>query len=123
VAFTDFKINGVRIKTPSSFDMSYYTLTKSNRVANGDMVMEYVANKRKFNFNYDAITSTELNKIIEELWNKLNTTRQCFHTFEYMDDNVRKTVVVYAGSIPKKLHRADGQIWVWKNVKFSLIER
>ena len=118
-----FKIDGVAIKTPSTFDMSYYTLTQSNRVANGDMVMDFVANKRKFNFKYNAITSTELNKIIELLWTQLSTTRMCFHDFEYLDDGIWKSAVVYAGSIPKALHRADGQIWVWKNVSFGLIER
>lgn len=120
---TLFKIDGVEIKTPSEFDMSYYSLTQSNRVATGEMVMDFVANKRKFNFKYKAITSLELNKIIEILWTKLESTRQCFHELTYMDDDGLKTVTVYAGAIPKKLHRADGVVWVWKDVSFGLIER
>lgn len=118
-----FWINGVPIKTPSTFDMSYYTLTQSLRTADGNMQMEFVANKRKFNFKYTAITSDALNIIIDELWTKLETTRQCFHTFEYIDDGVKKSAIVYAGSIPKNLHRADGKIWTWKDVSFGLIEK
>lgn len=120
---TRFTINGIEMKTPSEFDMSYYTLTKSLRTADGEMQQEFVANKRKFNFKYTAITSTELNKIIDAVWTSLVTTRQTFHTFTYIDDNVEKTATVYAGAIPKKLRRADGHEWVWKDVAFSLIER
>jgi predicted N-acyltransferase len=88
------------------------------------MVMDYVANKRKFNFSYAAITSTDLNVILEELWSDLATSHNCFHTLTYLNElNVTVSVTVYAGAIPTKLHRADGKEWVWKDVSFSLIER
>lgn len=117
------KINGVPIKNPSTFGVEHYTLTKSTRVANGDMVMDYVANKLKFNFSYNAIESRELNQIIDLLWGSLATTRNCFCAFEYQDGGVTKTATVYAGAIPRKLHRGDGSSWVWKDVQISLIEK
>jgi hypothetical protein len=120
----NFKINGVEIKNPTSFNIEYYTLTKSTRVASGDMVMDFVANKRKFNFGYAAIDAVELNKIIDLLWAQLVVTRQCFCTLTYIDDGVVKNAIVYSGSISKKLHRAaPTTAWVWKDVTFSLIER
>lgn len=118
-----FAIDGVAIKNPTSFKIELYTLTKSTRVANGDMVMDFVANKRKFEFGYAAINGTEMNKIIDVLWTQLVTTKQCFHTLTYLEDEVIKTATVYAGSIPKQLHSAKSRLWVWKDVTFSLIER
>ena len=124
MGYSNFKLNGTAIKNPSSFDMEYYTLTQSTRVANGDMVMDFVANKRKFNLGYEAIQSSDLNKIIDILWTQLATTKQCFVKLEYIDDGVPKEATVYSGSIPKNLPRATtGKQWVWKDVKLSLIEK
>lgn len=118
-----FAIDGIPIKNPTSFKIELYTLTKSTRVANGDMVMDFVANKRKFEFGYDAISGTEINKIVDVLWTQLVVTKQCFHTLTYMEDDEPKTAIVYAGSIPKQLHSAKSKLWVWKDVTLSLIER
>lgn len=124
MGYSNFKLNGTPIKNPKTFDIEYYTITKSTRVANGNMVMDFVANKRKFNFGYDAINSLDMNRIIYLLWESLETTRECFSTLTYIDDGVEKEAVIYTGSIVKKLHRASSSItWVWKDVTFSLIER
>lgn len=123
MGYSNFKINGKPFKNPSDFDMEHYTLTQSTRTADGNMVMDFVANKRKFIFKYDVISSDDLNLIIEELWKKLEVTRQCFHTLTYIEDGTPKEAIVYAGAIPKKLHRGYGAKWVWKEVSFSLIER
>lgn len=118
-----FRIDGIHIKNPSTFNPEYYTLTKSTRVANGDMVMDYVANKQKFNLTWAVINSRELDTIIEILWRQLPETRECFHILEYEDDLREHKVKVYAGAIPHNLHRGHGRLWVWKDVKISLIER
>lgn len=118
-----FKLNGIPIKNPSAWKVELYTLTQSTRVANGDMVMDFVANKRKFVLTYAQITNKELDPIIEQLWNRLAQTKDCFHTFEYPDGDATQTAIVYAGSIPKNLHRGDSKVWVWKDVSLSLIER
>jgi len=123
MGYSNFKLAGVPIKNPKTFKIELYTLTKSTRVANGDMVMDFVANKRKFLFGYDVIDSRDLNTIIEICWERLAQTKECFYTLEYLDDGVPKQAVVYAGSIPKNLHRGEGKNWKWKDVQFSLIER
>lgn len=123
MGYSNFMINNTPIKNPNDFDMEHYTLTQSTRTADGNMVMDFIANKRKFIFKYDVIESDDLNVIIEELWTKLATTRQCFHTLTFIEDGETKTATVYAGAIPKKLHRGQGSKWVWKEVSFSLIER
>lgn len=118
-----FSINSQNIKSPSVFDTELYTLTESTRIANGDMSMDFVANKRKFNLTYRAIKSSELNVIIAQLWGNLPTSHNCFHTFVFPTETGYDTATVYAGAIPKKLHRADGSNWTYKDITFSLIER
>lgn len=123
MAFSGFYLDGQKIKDPTGFNPELYTLTKSTRVANGDMVMDFVANKRKYNFTWSAINSRELDTIIEILWRQLETTKECFHWLEYDDDLRHNKVRVYSGAIPHNLHRGDGRLWIWKDVKLSLIER
>lgn len=123
MAYGNFTIDGVPIKNPHDFQLESYTLTQSLRVANGDMQMDFVANKRKFVFTYTSIQSDDLDLILDLLWDKLATTKQCFHALTYIENNINKTAIVYAGAIPRKLHRGHGAKWVWKDVQFSLIER
>lgn len=123
MAFSGFYLDGQKIKDPTNFNPEYYTLTKATRVANGDMVMDFVANKQKFNFTWAAISNRDLNLIIEILWRQLVATKECFHWLEYDDDIRHYKVRVYAGAIPHNLHRGDPRVWIWKDVKISLIER
>jgi hypothetical protein len=116
---TNFQIDGVTIKTPHTFRIERFRITKSNRLASGSMSMELVAKKRKFYFTYDAIESSDLNIILDALWE----TDNLFYTLSYIESNERKTAIVYVGSIPTELHRTDDSNWVWKNVTFDLIER
>ena len=113
-----FAINGVEIKRPSSFKIERYNLTTLTRIAIGDMHGDLVAKKRKFYFDYSAISSNDLNNILELIWEP----EDIFMTLTYVDNNVEKEAVVYAGSIPTQLHHT-GSLWVWQNVSFSLIER
>ena len=118
-----FKLGETEIKSPSGFNLERYTITKAARVASGDMVMEFVANKRKFVFKYDAITATDLNTIIYALWTSVATSKKCFLELTYVENGATKTATVYAGGIPAELHSAKTTEWVWKNVTFSLIEK
>lgn len=115
---TQFKIDGVPIKRPSTFKKSRYVLTKSGRLANGKMTADIVAKKRKFYFTYNAIDSRDLNKILDLIWER----DKFFFTLEYVENNEVKTATVYAGEIPGDLHKT-GEVWIWKNVTFNLIEQ
>ena len=80
-----YTICGVEIKRPTTFKIERYKVTNAVRLANSDMVADVLGRKRTFNFTYDAITATELNKILETLlrkrqeivWNIL----KCGHRF------------------------------------------
>lgn len=121
-----FAINGVEIKNPKSFKISRYRITDAVRLASADMSMESKAKKLKFYFGYPAIKSTELDKILDEIWE----TDSCFFTFSYCDGhkNVNgtdkiETVTCYVGEFPTDLHRGGVGNWVWKNVEFNFIQK
>lgn len=114
----EFKINGTLIKRPSKFKIERYNVTNLQRLANASMSGELIAKKRKFYFTYDAITSDELNTILDAIWE----TTSIFYTLKYVENNQSKSATVYVGSIPTELHRT-GDKWVWKNVTFDLIEK
>jgi hypothetical protein len=116
----NFELNGVLIKNPSTFKIERYRITTLNRLANGKMVGDFIARKHKFFFTYAAITSRELNNILDLIWE----TDSIFYTLKYVENGVSKTAQVYAGAIPTELHRAEPSAnWVWKNVNFNLIEQ
>lgn len=115
---SSYMIDGVAIKRPSTFKIERYNVTNLQRLANAEMCGDLIAKKRKFYFTYDAIDSSELNKILETIWE----TSSLFFTLTYVENNVTKTATVYSGSIPSELHRTGGK-WIWKNVTFDLIEK
>jgi hypothetical protein len=110
-------INGTTIKTPSSFNIERYNLTKSGRVASGKMTMELIAQKRKFNLEYASINQDDFQLILDLLMNPNNL----FFTFGYVENGTDKTATCYVGAIPSDLLRSD--TWQWTNVKFSIIEQ
>jgi hypothetical protein len=115
-----FSINGTDIKNPTTFKISRYRITKSNRLADGTMSMELIAKKRKFFFTYDAIDTKEKDAILEEIWENDDN----FYDFSYEEDGETKSATVYAGELPTELHQAyENGMWVWKNFNFNLIEK
>lgn len=115
---SSYRINGVSIKRPTSFKLERYKVTNMERLANADMCGDLIAKKLKFYFTYDSISSEDLNRILETIWE----IDSLFFTLEYVENNVTKSAVVYVGSIPSELHRTGGS-WVWKNVTFNLIQK
>lgn len=113
-----YTLEGIEIKRPSTFKIERYKLTNATRLANGDMAADVINHKKKFTMQYKAIQATDLNKILDILWDN----DDYFFNFTYVENGVVQTCVVYPGNIPSTLHRSDGN-WVWKDVSFSLIER
>lgn len=111
------KLNGVRIKDPTDWDVEEYKLTKAGRVASGKMVMDVVAKKRKFVLSYNVLSGTHLKTIRDILYSDAS-----FFTLEYEDNGVLQTATVYVGAIKRKRFRTDG-VWYWKDVEFALIEQ
>lgn len=113
-----FKIESTVIKNPTTFKVERYNVTDMQRLANGSMSGDLIAQKRKFYFTYDAMTGDELDTIIKAIYD----SKKIFFTLTYPYNGTTKTCTVYVGSIPSELHKA-GKNWVWKNVQFNLIEK
>lgn len=114
-----FTINGRGIKNPSTFKIERYNVTNMERLADATMVGDLIAKKRKFYFTYDAIKASDLDNILDAIWE----TDELFYTLQYLENGVQKSAIVYVGSIPTELHSAKSAEWVWKNVTFNLIEK
>lgn len=110
-------VSGKEIKKPKKFSVSSYNLTKSGRVANGNMTMELVAKKRKLFLEYPVLDSSE----IEFILNLIDGDKM-FFTVAYTENNEAKTMTAYVGEISRTYVR-DGSLWYWKDVVFNFIER
>ena len=115
----NFTLNGRGIKNPSDFKIERYNVTNLERLADATMVGDLIAKKRKFYFTYDAIKGSDLDNILEAIWE----TDKLFFPLKYKENGKSKSATVYVGSIPTELHSAKSKDWVWKNVTFNLIER
>jgi len=111
------KINSTTIRTPTTFKPETFKLSKSGRVANGDMTFETIAIKKKFTLSYNDITGAELKAILDILMSTTN-----FFTFEYPDESTTATATVYVGAIPRELWTLTGGRR-YSGVEFSLIEK
>lgn len=115
---SEFKLNNVTIKRPTSFSMSRYNISVADRVGDGTMVIELKSKKRKFFFKYEAINATDKKVILDILWETMDP----WVTLSYVEDNVVKTAVTYVGEIPTELLRT-GSKWYWSGFDFNLIEQ
>jgi hypothetical protein len=115
-----YQINGTSFKKPSSLQLELFRISNLDRLASGYMVGQMLPNgrKRKFYFKYDAITGSDLDHILDLIWEG-----PIFFTLTYTKNNVQYTANVYPGSIPFHLHSAKSNEWVWKDLTFDLIER
>ncbi len=109
---------GKTLKNPVTFSIENYALTReTGRLINGEMVMDHVALKKKFIFDYDAIDGVELKVILDII----NTSTR-FYEFKYKDREGTHTKTVYSGALKQTQFRTDGN-WVWEGTSFALIER
>ena len=117
MAVYELKVDGQKIKSPTSFVVERFNITKSGRVTSGAMVMDLIAKKRKFLLRYTVMSGKELNTILS-----LIDGNNMFFTLSYVENGTAKSAICYAGHVPTELFRTDG-VWYWKNVNFDLIER
>lgn len=119
-----YKIDSASIKNPTKHNVGRFKVSDLERLANSDMTGRMIGKKIKHTLTYDAISAYELDKILDELWEK----NKMFYNFTYPIagplGTETKTIVVYPGEIPSELHRAGKTTnWVWKNVHFNLIQK
>lgn len=112
------KINGVAIATPKTFEVTINDLDgESNRNANGDLIRDRIAIKRKLNLEWGLLSQTETSKL-------LKSVKDVFFDVTYpdpMDGIVTRTMYVGDRASPAYSY-IKGEI-KWGGIKFNLIER
>ncbi len=112
------KINGVVIKTPSSFEVQISDLDgESNRNAQGDLIRDRIAVKRKLICEWPPLTQVESSVL-------LNAVKDVFFDVTYPDPQlgvVTKTMYVGDRTTPAYQYK-NGEV-KWSGVKFNLVER
>ena len=111
------KLNGRTIKTPHSWEVERYRISKAERVTSGDMVMDTIARKRKFLVGYTELSGRDLDTILDIIY-----TDDEFINLEYEENGKMKSAVVYCGPIRAKRYRTN-MGWYWVDVSFNLIEK
>lgn len=113
----EFKVDGVPIKSPYSFRIEKYNITKSGRIASGKMTMDLVAKKRKFILKWDVMADEELQKILAVV-----DSDKMFFVFEYQEGNINKSAICYNGDVGQDVGR-PGDRWFWKDQELHFIEQ
>lgn len=112
------KINTVQIISPTSYMASINDISKAERNANGEMVIERVATKRKLELAWNYLTQVQLSTL-------LGMVSGVFFTVEYPDpqDGALKTGTFYAGDRSAGAIDYQNGVVRWKDIKFNLIEK
>lgn len=112
------KLNGNDIPTPSAFQVGLMDITKAERNAKGDMIIEKITTKRKLEISYNYLTKTELT----DLLNKINAS--ITFTVNYPDPltgNLR-TGTFYSGDRSVEMIDYINSVPRYKGISFNFIE-
>ncbi|SHK39842.1 hypothetical protein SAMN02745163_03756 [Clostridium cavendishii DSM 21758] len=112
------KINGVVLPAPTDYQVSINDISNAERNANGTMIIERIATKRKLELAWKFLSKEDLSRL-------LNLVSPVFFKVEYIDpqDGGVRNGTFYAGDRSAgALDFINGNIR-YKDAKFNLIER
>ena len=112
------KINGVDIATPKTYEATVTDLDgETNRNANGEMIRDRIAVKRKLNLEWGPLTQAEIQTL-------LNAVSSVFFTVTFpdpMSGMVTKTMYVGDRTAPAYSF-INGEV-KWQGLKMNFIEK
>ncbi|ATP40695.1 hypothetical protein CSE16_11905 [Solibacillus sp. R5-41] len=112
------KIDGKEIPTPSDYQVGIMDISKAERNARGDMIIERIATKRKIELGWKYLSKSDLQTV-------MNAVSPVFFSVSYIDPltSSQKTGTFYSGDRNVgALDYINGDIR-WKDIKFSVIEK
>ena len=111
-------INGVAIATPKVFEVAVSDLDgESNRNANGELIRDRIAVKRKINLEWGPLTQAEIQTL-------LNAVSSVFFTVTFPDPMsgvITKTMYVGDRTAPAYQY-INGEV-KWQGLKMNFIEK
>lgn len=112
------KIDGKQLPAPTDYVVGIHDISKAERNARGEMIIERIATKRKIELFWKHLDKAELSRV-------LNLVSPVFFKVEYQDpqDDSKKIGTFYCGDRNVQgIDYVNGQMY-WKEIKFNLIER
>lgn len=111
-------IGGEEMPTPSEMNIGYMDLSKAERNANGLMIIERVATKRKLEIKYAYLSSADLSKL-------LSAVAPTFYNVKFLDvkTGAFQTASMYCGDRSVGWLDYVDEIPRYKDLSFDLIER
>ena len=111
-------INGVALPTPSEFSVGIYDISKAERNAKGNLIIERITTKIKLSITYSYLTGPQLKTVLQAI-------EPTFYNVTYMDplDNLMKTSSFYCGDRSVGMVDFVGNVPRYKDLGFELIER
>ena len=114
------KINGVDIATPKTFEPTISDLDgESNRNANGELIRDRIAVKRKLNLEWAPLRQSEIAPI-------LNAVSGVFFTVTFPDPElgiITKTMYVGDRTAPAYFYDTKTKEVKWSGLKMNFIEK
>lgn len=112
------KIDGREIPTPSDYQIGIMDISKAERNARGDMIIERIATKRKIELGWKHLSKSDLQTV-------MNAVSPVFFSVDYIDPltSAQKTGTFYAGDRNVGALDYIGGDIRWKDIKFSVIEK
>lgn len=112
------KINGVAIATPKVYEVTVQDLDgETNRNANGDMIRDRIAVKRKLNLEWQPLSQSEISTL-------LTAVSGVFFTVTFPDPQdglITKTMYVGDRTSPAYQFK-NGEV-KWSGLKMNFIEK
>lgn len=111
-------INGVEMPAPSDMQIGIMDLSKAERNANGTMIIERIATKRKIELSWNYLSRTQLSSV-------LNMVNPVFFTVGYQDPmtGASRSGTFYVGDRSASVIDFIAGVPRYKDVKFNFIER
>lgn len=110
-------IDSVQISTPSNFTAGVLDITKAERNANGTLIIEIIATKRKLELKYNYLSNSDLST----LFNAISPTT---FTVDYPDPvtGAERSGTFYKGDRKSGMIIYESGVPKWKDITFNLIE-
>lgn len=112
-------VNGITIKTPQTLAVGIYDVAKNaDRNAEGTILIDRVAVKRKLEMEWPALTNAEMSTL-------LSAVTDVFFSVTYLDPQTgaNKTITCYVGDRTAPMLMLRSGVPLWEGLKMNFIEQ